>query len=90
MKDVSHPASPEFRPLVHFRAVTMTGPALPDTGFAGPGLLPSDGERRVEAAGFGAQTRRRTVSGKVWVWIVPGTAVGAAVRRRADSRWYGV
>ena len=84
MKDVLHPASHEFRPLVRLRAMMMTEPAPPDTRFACPGLLPSDGERRVDAAGFGFRTRRSTTSGKVWVWIVLGTAVRAAVRGRQD------
>jgi hypothetical protein len=92
MKDVSHPVFDEFRLLVNLRAVMMTEPAPPDTGFARPGLLPSDGERRVDATGFGCQTRRSTMSRKVWVWIVPGTAVGAAVRRRRvdHRRWHRV
>ena len=54
MKDVPHPASHELRLLVRLRAVMMTEPTPPDTGFARPRLLPSDGERRVDAAGLGS------------------------------------
>ena len=52
MKEVSHPAPHERRPVVHLHAVKMTEPTPPDTGFACAGFLPSDGERRVDAAGF--------------------------------------
>ena len=52
MKEVRHPAPHEFRPVVRLHAVKMAEPTPPDTGFARAGLLPSDGERRVDAAGF--------------------------------------
>jgi hypothetical protein len=89
MKEVPHPASHELRPLVRLHAVKMTEPAPPDTCLARAGLLPSDGERRVDAAGFSYRTRRRTASGEVWIRIVPWTAVGATARRE-DRRWNGV